>query len=43
MSEVIHVEQSRNDDIYKFNANKCVEDFNEQCNMFYANFEYANL
>ncbi len=34
VSEVIHLEQCHNEDFYKFNANKCVEDFNRQCNMF---------
>ncbi len=27
-------EQCLNEDIYKFSANKCVEGFNRQCNMF---------
>ncbi len=27
---------------FKFNASKCVADFNHQCNMYFANFKYAN-
>ncbi len=42
VSEVIHLGQHLNEDIYKFSANKCVEDFNRQCNMYFANFKYAN-
>ncbi len=42
VSEVIHLGQCLNEDIYKFSANKCVEDFNRHCNMFFANFEYDN-
>ncbi len=34
--------QCLNEDIYKFSANECVEDFNRQCNMIFANFKYAN-
>ncbi len=43
LSEVIHLGQCLNEDIYKFSANKCLEDFNRQCNMVFANFKYANL
>ncbi len=42
VSEVIHLGQCLNQDIYQFSANKCVEDFNRQCNMFFANFKYVN-
>ncbi len=31
---VIHSGQCLNEDNYKFSANKCVEDFTRQCNMF---------
>ncbi len=34
--EVIHLGQCLNEDIYKFSANKCVEDFNRQCNIFFC-------
>ncbi len=34
VSEVIYLGECLNEDIYKFGANKCVEDFNRQCNMF---------
>ncbi len=30
------------EDIYKFNASKCVSDFNRQRNMFFAIFKHAN-
>ncbi len=30
------------EDIYKFNASKCVSDFNRQSNMIFANFKHAN-
>ncbi len=30
------------EDIYKFNASKCVSDFNRQSNMFFANSKHAN-
>ncbi len=42
MSEVLHLGQCLNQDIYKFSASKCVDDFNWQCNMSFANFKYAN-
>ncbi len=34
VSEVIHLGQCLNENISKFSATKCVEDFNKQCNMF---------
>ncbi len=30
------------EDIYTFNASKCVSDFNRQSNMVFANFKHAN-
>ncbi len=42
MNWVIHLGQCLNEDIYKFNAHTCEEDFNRQCNMFFTNFVYAN-
>ncbi len=42
VSEVIHLGHCLNEDIYNFSANKCVGDFNRQCNMFLANFKYSN-
>ncbi len=42
VNEVIHLGHNLSEDIFKFNASKCVSDFNRQCNMYFANFKYAN-
>ncbi len=42
MNEVIHLGHNLSEDIFKFNASKCVADFNRKCNMHFANFKYAN-
>ncbi len=42
VNEVIHLAHNLSEDIFKFNASKCVADFNRQCNMYFANFKYAN-
>ncbi len=42
VNEVIHLGHNLSKDIFKFNASKCVADFNHQCNMYFANFKYAN-
>ncbi len=43
VNEVIHLGHNHSEDIFKFNASKCVVDFNCQCkNMYFANFKYAN-
>ncbi len=42
VNEVIHLGHNLSEDISKFNASKCVADFNRQCNMYFANFKYAN-
>ncbi len=39
---VIHLVHNLSEDIFKFNESKCVADFNCQCNMYFANFKYAN-
>ncbi len=36
VSEVIHLGQCLNEDIYKFSANKCLQVFNRQCNIFFC-------
>ena len=41
-NEVIHLGHCLHEDIYKFSARKCVDEFNRQCNIFLANFKYAN-
>ncbi len=41
MSEVIHLGQCLNEDIYKLGGNKFVEDFNQQCNMILLNLNMA--
>ena len=44
VDEVTHLGHRLSKKIYDFNvhANKCVADFNRQCNIFLANFKYAN-
>ncbi len=42
VNEVIHLGHNVSEDIFKFNASKCVAGFNCQCNMYFANFKYAN-
>ncbi len=43
VNEVIHLGHYLSEDIFKFNASKCVADFNRQCNMYFAHFKYANF
>ncbi len=42
VNEVIHFGHNLSEDIFKLNASKCVAYFNRQCNMYFANFKYAN-
>ncbi len=42
VNEVIHLGHNLSEDIFKFYASKCVADFNHKCNMYFANFKYAN-
>ncbi len=42
VNDVIHLGHKLSEDIFKFNASKCVADFNCQCNMYFAKFKYAN-
>ncbi len=42
VDEVILLGHYMCEDIYTFNASKCVSDFNRQINMFFANFKHAN-
>ncbi len=42
VDEVILLGHHMCEDIYKFNASKCVSDSNRQSNMFFANFKNAN-
>ncbi len=42
VDEVILLWHYMCEDIYKFNASKCVSDFNRQSNMFLTNFKHAN-
>ncbi len=44
VNEVIHLGLSHilSEDIFKFNASKCVADFNSHCNMYFTNFKYAS-
>ena len=43
VSDVIRFGQCLNEDIYKFSANKCVEDFNQPTMQYvFAIFKYAN-
>ncbi len=41
VNEVIHLGHNLSEDIFKFNASKCVANFKRQCNMYFANFKYA--
>ncbi len=42
VNEVIHLGNNLSEDIFKFNASKCVADFNCQFNMYFANFTYVD-
>ncbi len=42
VNEVIYLRHNISGDIFKFNTSKYVADFNRQCNMYFANFKYAN-
>ncbi len=42
VNEVIQLGHNLSENIFKFNASKCVADFNHQSNIYFANFEYAN-
>ncbi len=42
VNEVIHIGHNLSEDVFKFHALKYVSDFNRQCNMYFANFKYAN-
>ncbi len=42
VNEVIHLGHNLSEDIFKFNASKCVAGFKRLCNMCFANFKYAN-
>ncbi len=42
VNQVIHLCHNLIEDIFKFNASECVAYFNRQCNMYFANFQYAN-
>ena len=42
VNKIIHLGHYLNEDIYRFDASKCIGDFNKQCNMFFADFKDAN-
>ncbi len=31
------------ENVYKFNVSKCIDHFNRQCNMFFADFKHCSL
>ena len=41
-TKVTHLGHDLSDDIYSFNTDRCVSDFNRQCNIFFADFRNAN-
>ena len=42
VNSVVHLGHILNDNIYKHDVSKCVNDFNRQCNLFLANFKFAS-
>ena len=42
VSSVVHLGHILHDNIYKYDINKCVSDFNRQSNIFLAKFKYAS-
>ena len=38
----MHLGHTLHEDIYNFSTAKCVNDFNRQCNIFFADFRYAS-
>ena len=41
VNSIIHLGHILHDKIYRYDASKCVGDFNRQCNLFLANFKFA--
>ncbi len=42
VNEIIHFGHNLSEDIFKYNASKCIADFKRQCNMYCGHFKYAN-
>ena len=42
LDTVVHLGHVLTDNVYEFNISKCIEDFNQQCNMFLADFKHVN-
>ena len=42
VSSVVHLGHILHDNIYRYDVNKCVSDFNRQSNIFLAKFKYAS-
>ncbi len=39
---VIHLGQLLTENVSEFNVSKCIDDFNRQCNMFFADFKHCS-
>ncbi len=42
LNEVIHLSHCLQEDVYKFNACQCVDNFNRRFNIFLISFKYTN-
>ena len=42
VDSVVHLGHILTNNMFNFDVTKCIGDFNRQCNMFLANFKYAN-
>lgn len=40
--KVVHLGHLLTENVYDFNMSKCIDDFNRQCNMFFADFKNCN-
>ncbi len=41
-NNVIHLGHLLTENVYEFNVSKCIDDFNRQCNMFFADFKHCS-
>ncbi len=39
-NNVIHLGHLLTENVYEFNVSKCIDDFNRQCNMFFADCKH---
>ncbi len=41
-NNLIHLGHLPTENVYEFNVSKCIDDFNRQCNMFFADFKHCS-